>query len=83
MSACRRQRHVEFLSEAPEEIGQQRKRLCLVAGTCLEERISDRKRLWAEKCKPKISNLNVELDHPLSDVFSRRRFAVERERAGF
>ena len=56
----------------------QRKRLCLVAGMYLEERISDRKTLWEERCKPKISNLDVELDHPLSDVF-----AVERERAGF
>ena len=49
----------------------------------LEERISDRKALWKERCKPKISNLDVELDHPLSDVFARRRFAVERERAAF
>ena len=83
VSACRPLRHVVFLSKALGEIGQQRKRPCLVAGMYLEERMSDRKALWEERCKPKISNLDVELDHPLSDVFARRRFAVERERAGF
>jgi len=59
-----------FLSKALGEIGQQRKRLCLVARIYLEEQISDQKALWEERYKPKISNLNIELDHLLSDVFA-------------
>jgi len=38
--------------------------------------------LSKEKRKPEISNLNIELNHPLSDIFTRRRFSVQHERAG-
>ena len=66
MSACRPLWYIMFLSKALGEIGQQMKRLCLVAEMYLEEQISDQKVLWEERCKPKIFNLNVELNHLLS-----------------
>ena len=66
MSVCHPLRYIVFLLKALGEIGQQRKRLCFVVEMYLEEQISDWKALWEERCKPKISNLNIELDHPLS-----------------